>query len=57
MNKQEIGNRLEMVCKALDSVSVSGIQNVSNIAGCYAILNDIITDILREAVTEEEIKQ
>lgn len=52
MQKSEICERLEAVCKALDNVTVSGVQNVSNIAGSFAILNEILIRLEKEPVTE-----
>lgn len=52
MQKNEICERLEAVCKALDNVAVSGVQNVSNIAGSFAILNEILIRLEKEPVTE-----
>lgn len=48
MEKTEICDRLNMVCKALDNISIVGIQNASNLAGCYGILNEIITALTQE---------
>lgn len=52
MQKSEICERLEAVCKALDNVTVSGVQNISNIAGSFAILNEILIRLEKEPVTE-----
>lgn len=52
MQKSEICERLEAVCKALDNLTVSGVQNVSNIAGSFAILNEILIRLEKEPVTE-----
>lgn len=52
MQKSEICERLEAVCKALDNVTVSGVQNISNIAGSFAILNEILIRLEKESVTE-----
>lgn len=52
MQKSEICERLEAVCKALDNVTVSGVQNVSNIADSFAILNEILIRLEKEPVTE-----
>lgn len=52
MQKSEICERLDAVCKALDNVTVSGVQNISNIAGSFAILNEILIRLEKEPVTE-----
>lgn len=42
MDKIEICNRIEAVCRTLDTITVTGIQNAGNLTGCYSILNDIL---------------
>lgn len=45
MDFNELYQKLASVCTALDNTTVTGIKNLSNIAGCYAILNDIMTEM------------
>lgn len=42
MSMIEIRGRIEAVCKALDNITVTGIQNAGNLTGCYSILKDIL---------------
>lgn len=42
MSMIEIRSRIEAVCKALDNITVTGIQNAGNLTGCYSILKDIL---------------
>lgn len=56
MDNNEICRRLDAVCQVLDNTSVSGIQNVSNIAGSYRILQEIIY-ALQNPITKTEQKE
>lgn len=42
MSMFEIRSRIEAVCRTLDTITVTGIQNAGNLTGCYSILNDIL---------------
>ena len=42
MSMDEIRSRIEAVCRTLDTITVTGIQNAGNLTGCYSILNDIL---------------
>lgn len=57
MDKMEILNRVDAVCKALDNISVTGIQNAGNLAGCFAILNEIRIALQDEAKSNEGEKK
>lgn len=57
MEKVEILNRVDAVCKALDNISVMGIQNAGNLAGCYTILNEIRIALQDEAKQNEGEKK
>lgn len=57
MEKVEILNRVDAVCKALDNISVMGIQNAGNLAGGYAILNEIRIALQDEAKQNEGEKK
>lgn len=57
MDKMEILNRVDAVCKALDNISVTGIQNAGNLAGCFAILNEIRIALQDEAKNNEGEKK
>lgn len=57
MSMFEIRNRIEAVCRTLDTITVTGIQNAGNLTGCYSILNDILLalrDIPMEASQKSE---
>lgn len=53
MNKIEILNKINVVCNALDNISVMGIQNAGNLAGCFTILNEIRIVLQDEAKNSE----
>lgn len=55
MTMMEIRNRIEAVCRTLDTITVTGIQNAGNLTGCYSILNDILL-ALRDIPMEEQKK-
>lgn len=57
MDKNEICRRLDAVCQVLDNTSVSGIQNVSNIAGSYRILQEIIYALQNPMPNQETEKK
>lgn len=57
MDKIEILSRVDAVCKALDNISVTGIQNAGNLAGCFAILNEIRIALQDEAKNNEGEKK
>lgn len=43
MNKNEVCQRLDAVCKTLDGgISVRGVQNAGNLAGCFAVIQEIL---------------
>lgn len=42
MNKNEVCNKIAAVCMALDNITVTGVQNAGNIAGCHGALQDIL---------------
>lgn len=48
-------HKLASVCNALDNTTVTGIKNLSNIAGCYAILNDIMTEMKNAQEIKEDL--
>lgn len=44
MNKKDILQRLEAVCNTLDNgITVSGVKNAANLAGCYTVLQEVMT--------------
>lgn len=55
MSMFEIRSRIEAVCRTLDTITVTGIQNAGNLTGCYSILNDILF-ALKDIPMEEEEK-
>lgn len=57
MDKMEILNRVDAVCKALDGISVMGIQNAGNLTGCYAVLNEIRIALKDETNNNKEKKE
>lgn len=43
MDKKEICQRIESVCKTLDGgITVCGAQNAGNLAGCFVILQETL---------------
>lgn len=43
MNKKDVMQSLGAVCRTLDGgITVSGVQNAGNLAGCFSILQDVI---------------
>lgn len=55
MSMLEIRNRIDAVCRTLDIITVTGIQNAGNLTGCYSILNDILL-ALKDVPMEEQEK-
>lgn len=53
MSILEIRNRISAVCRTLDTITVTGIQNAGNLTGCYSILNDILL-ALKDVPMEEQ---
>lgn len=44
MNKKDILQRIEAVCNTLDNgITVSGVKNAANLAGCYTVLQEVMT--------------
>ena len=60
MNKKDILQRLEAVCNTLDNgITVSGVKNAANLAGCYTVLQEVIVALNNYEIVEldkEEIK-
>lgn len=42
MNKEEICNRLCSVCNSLNDLTVTGIHNISIVAGAHSILRETL---------------
>lgn len=43
MDKNEVCQRIETVCKTLDGgITVSGARNAGNLAGCFSILQETL---------------
>jgi len=43
MNKDDVCQRINAVCKTLDGgITVSGVQNAGNLAGCFSILQETL---------------
>lgn len=53
MSMLEIRNRIDAVCRTLDTITVTGIQNAGNLTGCYSILKDILV-ALKDVPMEEQ---
>ena len=53
MSMLEIRNRIDAVCRILDTITVTGIQNAGNLTGCYSILKDILV-ALKDVPMEEQ---
>lgn len=54
MDKNNIIIKLDSVCQALNNVTVTGIQNMGNIAGCYSILQEIRQEITSDLELSDE---
>lgn len=56
MTKQEISQRIAAVCRTLDGgITVTGVQNAANLAGCFNILQEIYQDLqIEEAKTKKK---
>ena len=55
MNKKDVLQRLEAVCNTLDNgVTVTGVRNASNIAGCYTVLQEVIGVLQKCEIVEPE---
>lgn len=50
--KEEILQKLDAVCKALNNISVVGINNAANLAGSYSVLQETISMINNLEVKE-----
>lgn len=48
MDKKEIMHQIDAVCKALNNITVTGIQNAGNLAGCYSVLQDVLAALQKE---------
>lgn len=57
MSMLEICNRINAVCRTLDTITVTGIQNAGNLTGCYSILNDILLALKDVPMEEQEKSQ
>jgi hypothetical protein len=56
MSNQEIIARLQSVCNALDSITIAGVRNASNLAGSFVILEEIIQAIAMQEEDENTSK-
>ena len=55
MNKKDILQRLEAVCNTLDSgITVSGVKNAANIAGCYTVLQEVMAALNNCEIVEPD---
>lgn len=52
MNKDNIIMKLDSVCQALNSVTVSGIHNMGTLAGCFTVLQEIKKEIASDESIE-----
>ena len=48
MSNQELANMLASVCKVLNCISTTGVQNAQNLSYAYNILENIILEISSE---------
>lgn len=48
MNKDNIIMKLDSVCQALNNVTISGIQNMATLAGCYTVLQEIKREVMSD---------
>lgn len=55
MSMLEIRNRIDAVCRTLDTITVTGIQNAGNLTGCYSILKDILVALKDVPMEEQKI--
>jgi hypothetical protein len=52
MTNNEIKQRIVAVHNALNNISISGVQNINTLTGCFSILQELIQAI-PDDVTEE----
>ena len=45
MNKNELLQRLDSVCNALNNISVTGVNNAANLAGCYSVIQETMNKL------------
>ena len=53
MTNDTIIMKLNSVCQALNNVTVSGVQNMATLAGCYTVLQEILKELASEENSEE----
>lgn len=57
MIKNEICQRIMAVCRTLDSgITVSGVSNAGNLAGCFTILKETLDILDRCEIIDSEKK-
>ena len=58
MNKNEICEKLVTVCNTLNIISVTGIQNAGNLAGCHGTLQEVISYLIScDIITPEQKRE
>ena len=54
MTKQDIIQRINAVCRTMDTgITVTGIQNAANLAGCFSILQEILVAFQNEEIQNQ----
>lgn len=46
MDRNKVLEKLIRICNILDNTTVTGLQNMSNITGCYTIVQEVIQMLL-----------
>jgi len=58
MNKNEICEKLVAVCNALDNVTVKGVQNAGNIAGCHSLVQEVVAFLMNcEIIPPDNVRE
>lgn len=54
MDKENIIIKLDSVCQALNNLTITGIQNMGTVAGCFSILQEIRSELASEQINADE---
>ena len=55
MTKQDILQRINAVCRTMDTgITITGIKNAGNLAGCFSILQEIIVALQEDCQKEKD---
>ncbi len=57
MDKENIIIKLDSVCQALNNLTITGIQNMATLAGCFTVLQEIKQDIMSDNAMKAELDE